>query len=59
MIREMHSLFHSLVRIPHLDSNVPSNISYAFMGSEVLKFARTTLNINNFVTLSNRLLKKM
>ena len=55
----MHSLFHSLVHMPHLGSNIPSNIYYASIGSEVSKFARTTSNINNFVTLSNRLLKKM
>ena len=45
--------------MPHLDSNIPSNIYYACESFEVLRFARTTSDINTFVTLSDRLLKRM
>lgn len=48
-----------VVHIPYLEINIPSNIYYASIGSEILNFARTTSHINTFVTLSNRLLKRM
>ena len=43
----------------HLDSNIPSSINNASIGSERLRFTRTTFGINTYVTLSDRLLKKM
>ena len=49
----------SIVRMPHLDSNIPSNIYYVFIDSESLRFPRTTLDINTFVIISNRLLELM
>ena len=45
--------------MPHLDSNIPSNIYYAYIGSKILWFARTTLDKNTFLTLTNLLLKRM
>ena len=48
-----------VIQIPHLDSNIPLNIYYASIGSEILKFARTASDSKTFATLSNRLLKRM
>ena len=45
--------------MPHLDSNIPSKIYDAPIGSEILRFARINSDINTFTTLSNRLLKRM
>ena len=45
--------------MPHLDSNIPLNIYCASKSFEVLRFTRTTSDINTFVTLSDRLLKRM
>ena len=62
----MHSIFLlflcSYVPVPmflcsYLDSNIPLNIYYASIVSG--RFARTTSDINTFVTLSHRLLKKI
>ena len=36
----------SIVRMPHLDRNIPSNIYYATIGSAILIFARTTSEVN-------------
>ena len=49
----------SIVHMPHLDSNIPSNICYASIGFKVLRFARNSSDINTFVTLSNCLWKRM
>ena len=43
----------------HFDSNIPSNIYYAFIGCEILRFARTTSNRNNFIILANQLLERI
>ena len=43
----------SIVHMPHLDSNIPSNIYYASIGFKVLRFARNSSDINTFLTLSN------
>ena len=48
-----------IVRIPHSDSNVLSNIYYASIGSETLRFPRNSSGINTFLTLFSRLLKRM
>ena len=45
--------------MPHLDSNIPSNICYVSIGSEILRFARTTSDINTLLKLANQLLKRM
>ena len=39
----------SIAHMPHLDSNIPSNIYYVSIGSEILRFATTQLDINTFV----------
>ena len=49
----------SIAHMPHLDSNNPSNIYYASIDSKMLRFARSTLDINTFVTLSNHILTRM
>ena len=41
----------SIVGMPHLDNYIPSNIYHASIASENLRFTRTTLDINTFVTL--------
>ena len=43
----------SKVRMPHLDSNVPSNVYKESIGFEILRFARTMSDSNTFITLSN------
>ena len=35
----------SIVYMPHLDNNIPSNTYYASLGSEMLWFARTSCEI--------------
>ena len=47
MIREMY-YFLPVVRIHHLDSNIASNICYASIDFENVRFARTTSEINTF-----------
>lgn len=42
----------------HLDRYIQSNIYYAYEGSEIFRFARTTSDINTLVTLSNYALKR-
>ena len=49
----------SVVFMPHLDNNIPSNIYNTSMGSEILKFPITTSDINTFVTLSLRFIKRI
>ena len=49
----------SVVLMSHLESNISSNIYYLYLGSEILRFGRTASDIYTFVTLSNRLLKRM
>ena len=36
---------YSIVRMPQLDSNIASNIYYASIDFEILRFTRTTLDI--------------
>ena len=50
--------FSTIVRMPHLDSKIPSNIYYESIGSETLRFVRNTSDVNTFVTLSNLILKR-
>ena len=56
---ERDGFLFSIVLMPHLDSNIPSDIYYASIGSEILKFARSTSDINTFLTLFSCLLRKM
>ena len=43
----------------HLESSIPSNINYAPIGAESLRFARTTSDSNIFIRLANQLLKRI
>ena len=49
----------SIVLMPHLGSNIPSNIYYSSMRSEILNFARLTSDRSTFVTLANQHWKTM
>ena len=40
-----------------LDSNIPSNIYYGSLESEIISFARTTTDSNTFITIANQFLK--
>ena len=48
-----------IVCMPHLDSNIPSNICDVSIGSEISSFARTTQVINTFVALASRFLNRI
>ena len=39
--------------MPHLESNIPPNIYYASIGSEILRFVRTNSESNNFITIES------
>ena len=45
----------SIARMPHFDSNTPSNVYHASIASEILRFAVTTFDSNTFITLANQL----
>ena len=49
----------SVIRMLHLDSNIPSNIYYPSIGTEILRFGGTTSDKNTFATISYSILKKM
>ena len=49
----------SIVFMPHLDSNISSNIYYVSITSEILRFATTTSDSNTFIILASQLLKRM
>ena len=45
--------------MPYLDSNIPSKIFYALVGSEILRIAGTTTDLINMVARVNLLLIRM
>ena len=45
--------------MPHLDSNILSNIYYVSLASQVSRFARNTFGSNTFITLVNQLIKRI
>ena len=45
--------------MPHVDSNIRSNIYYVSIDPEIFRFARNTSDINAFVALFNRLFERM
>ena len=60
MIRKLHYYF-SIVCMPHLDSNILSNIYYATIGSEILSILLQIIflyHLEYLITLSSRLFKK-
>ena len=49
----------SIVRMPHIDSNIPQNIFYSAMKGEFLRIARSTLFIQDFLPRAKELLRRM
>ena len=49
----------SIVRMPYLDSNIPSKIFYSAFGGEILRFARNTSDIALFMDKSKLLIDRM
>ena len=49
----------SIVRMPFLDSNMPSKIFYSSLGAEVLRIARTTNNKAAFLNSVSIIIKRM
>ena len=49
----------SIVRMPHLSSNIPSNIFYGSVFSEILRIARCTLLFPDFTPRVTELLQRM
>ena len=48
-----------IVRMPYYSSNMPSNIFYSCVGSEILRIGRATSHVNDFLKSSNSLLIRM
>ena len=49
---DKHNTFpFSIVRMPYLESNIPSKMFYSAFGSEILRFARNTSNFKRLVIL--------
>ena len=46
-------------RMPYIDSNIPSKIFYACIGSEILRIARTTSEKNDMIHCVNQLIIRM
>ena len=49
----------SIVRMPHRKSNIPTNMFYSTLGSEVLRIGRTTSHLEDFLKSSSSLLRRM
>ena len=49
----------SIVRMPDLSTNIPSNIFYGAVFSELLRIARATLLFNDFVPRGSQLYHRM
>ena len=49
----------AIVRMPHLDSNIPSKIFYSAFGGEILRFARNTSDPNLFKDNTKCLIHRM
>jgi len=48
-----------IVRMPHLSSNIPQNIFYSSIFSELLRIARCTLLFNDFIVRASQLIDRM
>ena len=48
-----------IVRMPHLDSNIPPFTFYGSVFSEFLRIARFSLNINSFISTAHNLFNRM
>ena len=49
----------SIVRMPHIDSNIPESIFYSALVGEFLRIARSTLLINDFIAKAKDLCQRM
>ena len=49
----------SIVRMPYLESNIPSKMFYSAFGSEILRFARNTSDFNLFKVNTKCLVERM
>ena len=48
-----------IVRMPHIQSNIPSNIFYSALVGEFLRVARSTLLVEDFIPKAKDLLNRM
>ena len=48
-----------IVRMPHLDSNIPRNIFYSALMGEFLRVARSTLRLPDFIHKAKDLVQRM
>ena len=48
-----------IVRMPHIDSNIPSNIFYSAIFSEILRIARSTLFLEDLIPRISELFSRM
>ena len=49
----------SIVRMPHLDSNIPETIFYSALVGEFLRIARSTLLVSDFIVKASALCQRM
>jgi len=49
----------SIIRMPHLDSNIPQSIFYSALLGEFLRIARCTLRLDDFLPKAKELLNRM
>ena len=49
----------NIVRMPFILSNMPSTIFYSSIGAEILRIARASYNMQDFITTSRTLLNRM
>ena len=49
----------SIVRMPHMSSNIPKTIFYSALVGEYLRIGRSTLKIEHFIPKADELLKRM
>lgn len=59
LCKKKDRFYFSVFLMPYLDSNIPSNICYTSVDSEILTFSRTTLDSYTFLTIKDRLLKRI
>ena len=48
-----------IVRMPHKESNIPQNIFYSALMGEILRIARSTLLLDDFVPKATQLISRM
>ena len=53
------SILFSIVRIPHIESNIPQNVFHSAIKGECLRIARSTLCLRDSITKAKELLEQM